>query len=414
MDLILTDTELIESHRKESGAPEPPPLEEVELPQIGPLRPVGGPRALLGTLKPPAAFGGATKPGGGLQPSSAPSRYSLSTRTPPPPSGSPGGPPRLVQKISPLKAPARLQSPSAPSARSTARPGPARPDEAAEEYDNAEGPRRPPLIRPAVRSATSSGAPAPSSGPASELRQIALFISKWQLEPTKAKLVLARLPASRRRWVMANYDGEGNLASFIQHVSRTNAWANASPGASGAPGTSGTGAIAPKRPLSSSEGSGYEPSKRPRIGAAPTSSTSRPPPPPPRGSVGARQAANASEAPPHRSSGRPPPRAPTGNRIPPRIAPSTPSTTDGARSGTAAGRARPSGPKSAGTYGGGSSNRTSAPSAPPRPPSASPKGSKGSGRSSQPPTKPSPRSAGGGSNAQEEPGSLIRNLLKLA
>jgi len=403
-ETILIDTELIEAHRKESGAPEPPPLEEVKLPDI---RPAGArPFTLLGTLKPPAAFG-ATKPSG-LLPSSAPSagsasRYPLLARTPPP-SGSLAGTSRLVQRIPPLKPPARLPTSSYGSTRLAEQRvplrAPTRAREAAEESDNAEGPKRPPLIRPAVRPATSSGAPAPSSGPASELRQIALFISKWQLEPTKAKLVLARLPASRRRWVMTNYKGTTNLAAFIQHVSRTNAWANALSGASAASGTS-TGA-APKRPLGSSEGSSNDSSKRPRTAAvAPTSSTSRGPPPAPaaRGSVGARQAAKATEAPP--PSGRPPSqpiRASSGNRIPPRIAPST----------NVAGRARPSSPKPTGPLG-----PTSRQTTPQRVPSASTTG--GGSRSSQPPKPPpmAPRAAGG-STVPEKPGSLIRSLLKLA
>jgi len=306
----LIDTELVTAHRQESGAPEPPPLEEVKLPD---MRPAGA-RALtlLGTLKPPAAFG-ATKPSG-LLPSSAPSagsasRYSSLARAPPP-SGSLGGTSRLVQRIPPLKPPARLPANSYGSTRPLERvplKAPARTGEGTEEHDNAEGPRRPPSIRPAVRPATSSAAPTPSSGPASELRQIAMFISKWELEPTKAKLVLARLPASRRRWVMANYKGTTNLAAYIQHVSRTNAWANALSGATAQSGPSAGAAL--KRPQSSSEGNSTEASKRPRTAVvAPTSSTSRAPPPAPaapaaRGSVGARQAAKASEA---LSSGRPP------------------------------------------------------------------------------------------------------------
>jgi len=85
----------------------------------------------------------------------------------------------------------------------------------------AKSPSQPKGASPATAGAAASG------GPSAELRQIALFIQKWKLEATKAKLLLARLSPARRKWVMTNFPGGQTLDAYIQQSERTNAWANA-------------------------------------------------------------------------------------------------------------------------------------------------------------------------------------------
>jgi len=84
--------------------------------------------------------------------------------------------------------------------------------------------------------------PVGGAGPSAELQAIALFIQKWKLEATKAKLLLARLTPPRRKWVMQNYAGASPLEEFVENSQQTNAWASA--GAVAAPAATGM-----KRPL---------------------------------------------------------------------------------------------------------------------------------------------------------------------
>jgi len=114
LDKIRIDTLLIDAHRKESGAPEPPPIEEVELPPLpGKVRPAIG---------------------------------------------------------------------------SVARP-----------------PAKPVVVPPASRAVVNQAA--------AELKQISAFISKWKLDATKSKQILARLPPPKRRFVLSNFEGPGSPGS---------------------------------------------------------------------------------------------------------------------------------------------------------------------------------------------------------
>merc|ERR1719476_939707 len=62
---------------------------------------------------------------------------------------------------------------------------------------------------------------APASGPAAELRLIALFVAKWKLDPTRTKLMLAKLTPQKRRHVIQHFkatagaDPSNSLAQFV-------------------------------------------------------------------------------------------------------------------------------------------------------------------------------------------------------
>lgn len=104
---------------------------------------------------------------------------------------------------------------------------------------------RPPLgalaqVRPGATPITApgavpaAGAAAAAAGPAVELRLIALFVAKWKLDPTKTKVMLAKLTPARRRYVIQTFkgatpggDSTGALDQHIAQCEKTNAWANA-------------------------------------------------------------------------------------------------------------------------------------------------------------------------------------------
>merc|ERR1711933_378113 len=78
--------------------------------------------------------------------------------------------------------------------------------------------------------------PAGGGSAAADLRQIALFVSKWRLEPSRTKALLANLTPPRRRFVMQSFkDASGatgaapvvKLEEYIAQCEQTNAWAAA-------------------------------------------------------------------------------------------------------------------------------------------------------------------------------------------
>merc|ERR1719443_233023 len=124
---------------------------------------------------------------------------------------------------------------------------------------------------------------AAATGAAAEIRQIALFVSKWRLEPTKTKLLLAPLQYAKRRWVMDSFKYEPNsgmtsvqkLEAFLKECEATNAWqvADDTPVAnsSGVAGATTPGAVAgaeAKRPAPPAEvGNKDESAKRQKVAA---------------------------------------------------------------------------------------------------------------------------------------------------
>ncbi|CAK0862603.1 unnamed protein product [Prorocentrum cordatum] len=126
--------------------------------------------------------------------------------------------------------------------------------------------------RPAIAGTRPAGAPvmaragvmptaAPSAegvggSPVAELRLIALFIAKWKLEATSAKMTLAKLSPARRRHIITNFKPSGAvsgaaatqaLVEFIANCEKTGSWGAASPAAATAP-AAGLGAPRPAGP----------------------------------------------------------------------------------------------------------------------------------------------------------------------
>lgn len=144
--------------------------------------------------------------------------------------------------------------------------------------------------RPAMLGAVAT---AGAAGPAVELRLIALFVAKWKVDPTKTKLMLAKLSPPRRRFVIQNFkaaagaDPTAQLEAYITECETTDAWAGATaPGASPAfggarPPTPKMGGVRPlatsmvsvggvKRPASAITPASVlsDAAKRPRLGSA--------------------------------------------------------------------------------------------------------------------------------------------------
>jgi len=238
-DLIKADLQLVWAHRREAGAPDPPDLEEVPMPEVPKFM------AVLGTMGvrpvvPGGVITGAVRPPG-------------SAMVPPVrPAGTP------ISPVQPAKAGV--------------------------------------VVPPGA--AAANGA---TSGPAAELKLIALFISKWKLEPTRTKMLLAKMTPAKRRYVITNFKNATNAADptsaleqYIAQCEKTNAWAAAvaasatSLGGSVAPRpaapkpaavTPASAAVGAKRPIAPITPV-VDPSKRPRImvpGQAPTIPAAKPP-----------------------------------------------------------------------------------------------------------------------------------------
>lgn len=80
------------------------------------------------------------------------------------------------------------------------------------------------------------------SGAAGDLREIALFVSKYKLDPSKAKTALAPLLQARRKYVLAKFTSEKTgaeaneeLEKYIKECEASKEWDNALPAAT-APG----------------------------------------------------------------------------------------------------------------------------------------------------------------------------------
>lgn len=192
---------LIEQHRKEAGAPDPVPLEEVVLPVMPKV-------ATAGAWQMGAAVPGTVRPAGGVV---------------------------LPNTVRPAGT----------------------------------------VVTPAGAAATGAAAVA-AGGPIAELRLIALFVAKWKLDPTKTKMMLAKMTPQKRRYVIQNFkstpgsaDATTELEQFIAQCEKTNAWDTpVTPGAVGGPVQ--PGALGVKRPLTPMNPTVLDPSKRPRITMPPT------------------------------------------------------------------------------------------------------------------------------------------------
>jgi len=195
-DQMKCDLQLIHVHRREAGAPDPIPLEDVKMPEM--------PQAT-------AIAGGIQMPGAGVRPLGAP----VTTIRP------------AVPKVG---AAVTVPAPAAPGAA--------------------------------------------AAGAVTELRLIALFVAKWKLDPTRTKMILAKLLPARRRYVIQHFkcanpgpEATTALEQFILKCEQTNAWAGAV--AVAAPGGMAPRAVGPatmagvKRPLAPTLST--DPSKRPKM-----------------------------------------------------------------------------------------------------------------------------------------------------
>eukprot|EP00403_Amphidinium_massartii_P014809 CAMPEP_0178414898 /NCGR_PEP_ID=MMETSP0689_2-20121128/23273_1 /TAXON_ID=160604 /ORGANISM="Amphidinium massartii, Strain CS-259" /LENGTH=213 /DNA_ID=CAMNT_0020036201 /DNA_START=1 /DNA_END=638 /DNA_ORIENTATION=+ len=178
-ETMKMDLEILECHRREGGAPAPPPLDEVPVPKLPP----GTLKLLLPSQQLQKAPG--LTPLNPLQPISL--RGALAAAGPFSKSVGVTGaaaPPGVVAKATGLPVAGAVGDASAPAA------------------------------------------------PLADLREIAMFIAKWRLEPTRAKLVLAQLSLQRRQYVMHHFlddpAGEGaaidRLVKYIQDCEQSGAW----------------------------------------------------------------------------------------------------------------------------------------------------------------------------------------------
>lgn len=269
---MKVDMQLIEAHRKEAGSEDPPPIDEVVLPEDAmPQKPAG-----VGL---PLGY-----PGAGLLGARPPGTLVL---------GRPAGAALPAAQLMALTRARAAQGQGV--ALAATRPGAGL---------LAVAPARPGL-GPAVRLGAAGGAGAAlalrtSENPAAvELRHIALFVAKWKLDPTRTKAVLAKLAPDRRRHVIQSFKSTtpgpaatGLFEAYVRQCEQRG-WAGLTTGTSTLspgvtrmvpmhpgtpPGTPRPGLVVPqlsraplgvaagvKRPLVAAPGA-YDPNKRPRIG----------------------------------------------------------------------------------------------------------------------------------------------------
>lgn len=199
-DMMKCDLQLVNMHRREAGAPDPIPLEDVRMPEMPQVAPM--PAAPMPGARPPMMAG-------------------------PPPARPPMAVPKAGGSVVPTP--------------------------------------------PAAAGAGAGG------NAAMELRLIALFIAKWQLDPTTVKIMLAKLLPARRRYVMQHFKAAAPglaataaLEQFIARCEQTNAWAGATaPAPAGA--APGMRPVAPaaglKRPMTPmmAAAAAQGPAKMPRM-----------------------------------------------------------------------------------------------------------------------------------------------------
>lgn len=253
-DLMRLDIEVIDAHRKEAGAPDVPPLEELEFPELPPpvqvpavqplVRPAGVPGTPAAAAAEALARLAAQQQAAGLP---APVTGAAAAVVVPPATGA------LPVTVPPVTVPVPGQSAMpAPKAVVVPVPSPAA-------AGTVPAVVVPPLVAPL--------APVVPPRPL-EHKDIALFVSTWKLDPNKAKAALEKITPARRRFVMQNFKGATNGASpaekleeYVAECEKSGAWdgdgsASATPAAGPSAGTDAAGV---KRPLDQAP---EDPSKR--------------------------------------------------------------------------------------------------------------------------------------------------------
>mmetsp|Transcript_104804 Transcript_104804/g.295098 ORF Transcript_104804/g.295098 Transcript_104804/m.295098 type:complete len:476 (-) Transcript_104804:184-1611(-) len=252
-DVMSVDWQLITAHRAEGGAEDPPALEDVKMPEL-PKKPAFLPTMgakLPAGIKPMMmATPGALRPAGMafapgvLRPQITPTAMGIR-----PASAHPAGI-RLL-----------TSGPKAMGAAVAARPGGALP----KAMGAPKAVARPGFAAP---KAGALGGAAAATGPVAELRQIALFVAKWKLDPTRTKMMLAKLGPARRRYVIQTFkhtaygaDVTAGLQQYIAQCERTDAWAGATATATSA-AAAGMGI---KRTFATSSAMSSSAAKMPRL-----------------------------------------------------------------------------------------------------------------------------------------------------
>lgn len=233
-DLMRLDIEVIDAHRKEAGAPDVPPLEELEFPELPPpvqvpaVQPLVRPAGVPGTPAEAMARLVAQQQAAGL-----PAPVAGAVVVPP----ATGAQPVTVPPVT-VPVPGAVPAPKAMVVPVPAAAG------------AAPAVVVPPLVPPVVP-------PRPL-----EHKDIALFVSTWKLDPNKAKACLEKLLPARRRFVMQNFKGATNGASpaekleeYVAECGKSGAWEVDG----SASATSTADAAGVKRPL---EQASEDPSKR--------------------------------------------------------------------------------------------------------------------------------------------------------
>lgn len=212
-DLMRLDIEVIDAHRREAGAPDPPAMEDVEFPPLPGNSQATSLGGLIRALVPGTTSGIVVPPGG--SPVAAMARAAAGMQAA-----------ALVDGAEAI-APAEVKA-SAPMV-----PGPS--------------------ATPMAKTAT------PPVAPPLDMKVIALFVSKWKLDPSRAKTALEKLTPSRRRFVMQNFkhipvngssgsSSSDKLEEYIGQCEQTGSWDTA---AEATPSNAEAGGV--KRPLEQSE-----------------------------------------------------------------------------------------------------------------------------------------------------------------
>lgn len=194
-DLMRLDIQILAAHKMEAGAPDPPPLSEVQMPEV--------PQSATMLLNPSTMLRTA---GGALTAPTIPH---------------PGGVGSLAAPTISLQGLAGTVV-RPPGMATALIPGLA-----------ATGPTGVGLVAPSRPGALT--ATAGFSGAASDLRQIALFVSKWRLDAARTAPLLMKLTSPRRHFVMQTFKDPScvngaavpveKLEEYIAQCQRGPAWA---------------------------------------------------------------------------------------------------------------------------------------------------------------------------------------------
>jgi hypothetical protein len=188
-DLMKMDIEIIDAHRKEAGAPDPIPIDEVKMPAIPAQVSMASMTSMIRALAANAPT--AVTPGAVSTEVNGVVSTSSSSTAPVGEAPAPVGAPVVAPVVTPM----------APTLATVLPPGP-------------------------IASSPVLGAPA------LDMRVIALFVSKWKLDAGRCKTALEKLTPARRRYVMQNFKyvpvaGATSIAKLEQYISeceKTGSW----------------------------------------------------------------------------------------------------------------------------------------------------------------------------------------------